>query len=191
MNNLQTYTTDNPKNFNFWLLSVEKVAKLIDTDPSEICFAKAEASLLQFSYSINVRRCSWLHLKEKIRAKFSKIPIASHASLVLIHHKQRGDESLTAFIYRWSKLLLKCCDMRAEHCRDKLKIDLFSSQLSNEKIARRMIRKHSRMAAHAFYIAKEEKKNYKLLTDSQGKMFTSYKRLTQIQNGAPTQTKDL
>ena len=49
-----------------------------------------------------------------------------------------------------------------------------------------MIRKHSKMVAHAFNIAKEEEKNYELLTDSLGTTFTPYQRLTQIQSSGPT-----
>ena len=41
MNDLQASTVHNPDDLNSWLLSVEKVTKLTDTDPNEICFANA------------------------------------------------------------------------------------------------------------------------------------------------------
>ena len=69
----------------------------------------------------------------------------------------KSEENITAFIYRWSEVLMQCCGISPEHCRDKIKIDLFSYQLCNEKIARRVIRKHPKSVAHAFHIAKEEK----------------------------------
>ena len=50
-----------------------------------------------------------------------------------------------------------------EHCRDKFEIDLFSYQLSNEKIDRRVIRKHPKSTADAFHIDLEEKKELRIL----------------------------
>ena len=55
------------------------------------------------------------------------------------------------------------CSISPEHCMDKFKIDLFSCQLSNEKIARRVIRKHPKSVANAFHIAKEEEKELRIL----------------------------
>ena len=55
--------------------------------------------------------------------------------------KQKSEESLRAFIYRWSELLMQCSHISPEHCRDKFKIDLFSYHLCNEKIVRSVIRK--------------------------------------------------
>ena len=124
MNDLRTYTADNQEEFDSWLLSIEKVGKLTDSDPNEICFAKAEGSLLKFLYSMNFKGCSWVHLKEKMQAELSKVATASPASPALMHHKQKIEESLTVFIYRWSELLLQCCGISPEHWRDKFKIDL-------------------------------------------------------------------
>ena len=94
---------------------------------------------------------------------FSKVATASHASLALMHFKNKSKESLTAFIYRWSEPLLQCSVISPEHCRDKFKIDLFSYKLSIEKITRRVIRKHPKSVAHAFLITKEEEKNLRIL----------------------------
>ena len=91
------------------------------------------------------------------------VATASHPSLALMHCKHKSEESLPAFIYRWSELLMQCLGISPEHCRDKFKIDLFSYELSNEKIARRVIRKHPKSVAHAFKIAKEEEKELRIL----------------------------
>ena len=66
MNDLRTCTVDNQEVFDTWLLSTEKVAKLTDSDPNEICFAKAKGNLLKFLYSVNFKGCSRVHLKEKM-----------------------------------------------------------------------------------------------------------------------------
>ena len=55
MNDLKTYTGDNLDDFASWLLSVEKVAKLTDNYPKDICFAKAEDSLLKFLYLLPLK----------------------------------------------------------------------------------------------------------------------------------------
>ena len=99
--------------------------------------------------------------QREMGAEFSNVAAANQATLALMHHKQKCKESLTAFIYRWSKLLMQCCHISPEHCRDKFKIDLFSYQVSNEKIARRVIRKHPKSVVHAFQIGKEEDKELK------------------------------
>ena len=65
MNDLKTCPVDNQEKFDSWLLSIEKVAKLTDSDPNKICFAKAKGNLLKFLYSVNFKGCSWVHLKEK------------------------------------------------------------------------------------------------------------------------------
>ena len=51
------------------------------------------------------------------------------------------------------------CSIAAEEFKDRLKIDLFSTQLWNEKIAHRVIIKHPKIAANSFHIAKEEEKD--------------------------------
>ena len=58
---------------------------------------------------------------------------------------------------------MQCCVISPEHCRDKFRIDLFSNQLSNEKIARRVIRKHPTSVRHTFHIAKGEEKEFRIL----------------------------
>ena len=89
INDLWTCTADNQEEFDPWLLSIEKVAKLTDSDPNEICFAKAEGNLLKFLYSVNFKGCPWVHLKEKMQTEFSKVATASHASLTLMHCRQK------------------------------------------------------------------------------------------------------
>ena len=59
--------------------------------------------------------------------------------------------------------MLQCCGISLECCRNKFKIDLFSYQLSNEKIARRDIRKHPKSVVHAFHVAKGEEKELRIL----------------------------
>ena len=162
MNDFRTCTADNQEEFDSWLLPIEKVAKLIDSDPNEICFAKAKGNLVKFFYSVNFKGCSWVHLKEKMQAEFSKVATASHTSLMLMHCKQKCEESLNAFIYRGSKLL-QCCGISPEYCRNKFKTDLFFYQLSSEEIARRVIRKHPNSETHAFGSAKEEEKELRIL----------------------------
>ena len=66
MNDLKTCTVDNQEEFDSWLLSIEKVAKLMDSDPNEICYSKAKGNHLKFLYSMNFKGCSWVHLKEKM-----------------------------------------------------------------------------------------------------------------------------
>ena len=56
-----------------------------------------------------------------------------------INSRKKTDKNLTALIYRWGELLTQSCDITDKECRDKLKIDLFSIQLWNEKIAYRVI----------------------------------------------------
>ena len=46
MNDLKTCTGDCSEKFQCWLLSVEKVSKLMGNDPKDICFTKAEGNLL-------------------------------------------------------------------------------------------------------------------------------------------------
>ena len=75
----------------------------------------------------------------------------------------KSEESLTAFTYRLSELLIQCWGISPEHCRDKFKIDLFSYQLCSEKIARRVIWKHPTSVEHAFHITKEEEKELRIL----------------------------
>ena len=58
---------------------------------------------------------------------------------------------------------MKCCSVSPEHCRDKFKIDIFSYQISNEKIARRVMRKHLKSEAHAFHLAEEGEKELRFL----------------------------
>ena len=128
-----------------------------------ICFVKAEGNLLKFLCLVNFKGCSWVHLKEKMQAEFSKVETASHASLALMHCKQKHEKILTVIIYRWSELLMQCCGIWPEHCRDKFKIHLFSCQLSNKKIAMWVIRKHPESVAHAFHIAKEEEIELRIL----------------------------
>ena len=77
-----------------------------------------------------------------MQVEFSKISTTSHASLALINYRQERDNNLTSFIYTECEFLLPSCGTTTEQYRGKLKIDLFSSQLFNEKIARRIIRKH-------------------------------------------------
>ena len=55
VSDLRTCTVKNKEEFYSWLLSIEKVAKLMDSDPNEICFAKAEGNLLKFLYSVNFK----------------------------------------------------------------------------------------------------------------------------------------
>ena len=57
---------------------------------------------------------------------FSRVASASHASLGLIQHEERSNESLTAFIYRWGELLTQSCKTSAEQGRSRLIVDLFS-----------------------------------------------------------------
>ena len=92
--------------------------------------------------------------------RVSKVETVCHDSLALINCKQQTDESLTSFIYRWSELFLQSCGTTADQCKDKVKIDPFSSQIPSEKTARQVIRKHSKTVAYTFRILKEEKKNY-------------------------------
>ena len=75
-----------------------------------------------------------VHPKEKMQAEFSKMATANHASHALIHCKQKSEESLTVFIYRLGELLMQCCGISPEHCRDKFKIDLFTCQLSKRNL---------------------------------------------------------
>ena len=89
-----------PRRFDSSLLSIEKVAKLTDSDPNKISFAKAKGNLLKFLYLLNFKGCSRVHPKEKMWAEFSKVATAIHAPLTLIHCKPKSEESLTAFIYR-------------------------------------------------------------------------------------------
>ena len=96
-------------------------------DPKYICFAKAEGNPFKFLDSIPFKTFSWNSLKEKIRAEFSKVANINHAILVLINCKHCSDESVTSFIYGWGELLLQSCGTTAEQCRDKLKINIFST----------------------------------------------------------------
>ena len=89
-----------------------------------------------------------------MRSDFSTAVRASHVNITLINCEQQRDESLKSFFCKWELLLQSCC-ISAKNCIDKLKIDLFSSQLLNEKIARRVIYKHHKTVPHAFHIAKE------------------------------------
>ena len=52
MSDLRTCTLDNKEEFDSWLLSIGTVAQLMDSDPNEICFAKAEGNLLKLLYSV-------------------------------------------------------------------------------------------------------------------------------------------
>ena len=97
-----------------------------------------------------------------MRKEFSKVFPTSHASLFLTNYKQHIDDSLNSLIFRWCELLLQSFGTNAEPCRtcrNKLKIDLFSSWLFNEKIARGVIRKHPKPVQHTFQIEKEKKKD--------------------------------
>ena len=100
MNDLKTCTADSQEEFASQLLSIQKVGKLTDSDPNEICFPKAKGNLLKFLYLMNFKGCSWVHLKEKMQAESSKVATANHASLALMHCKQKSEVRLTAFIYR-------------------------------------------------------------------------------------------
>ena len=106
------------------------------TSPSKISFAKAEGDLLKVLYSVNLKRFSWLNLKEKVFAEFLKIAAASHTSLAIINCKQR---KANAFIYAWGELLLQCCSMTAEQYRNKLKLTYCNPNLLNESNACRVI----------------------------------------------------
>ena len=53
--------------------------------------------------------------------------------------------------------MTQCCSTTAKECRDQLKINLFSTQLLNEKSAYKVIRSHSKMVAQAFNNMQEEK----------------------------------
>ena len=72
MNDVKTCMGENTEEFNSWLLSVEKVTTITNTDSKEIHFKKAEGNLLKFLYAVNLKRCSWLTLKERMRTKSSK-----------------------------------------------------------------------------------------------------------------------
>ena len=93
-----------------------------------------------------------------MRTEFSQLATARYSSLTLINCKHRGAEILTSFIYRWGELLPQVCSSSVEQCRNQLKLDLFSSQLLNEKIARGFIQNHAKTVACTFNIAKEEEK---------------------------------
>ena len=93
--------------------------------------------MIKFFYSILFKTFLWSSLKEKTRAEFSRVASAIHASLTLISYTQQSYESLISFIYRRGELLLQSRGTTGEQCRDKLKIDPFSSLVFNEKIARK------------------------------------------------------
>ena len=135
MNNLKACAGDNSDDFILWSLSVRNVAKLMNNDPKDICFVKAEGTLLNCLYSLLHRKMSLYTPKEKMRAELSKVAtlLASHASHTLINYKERRDESLTSFIYRWWEFLLYGYCTSVEQCRDELKINLFSSKLLNKR----------------------------------------------------------
>ena len=52
MNDVKTCTGGNSEELLSWLLSIEKVVKLIDNTHEDICFAKVEGKLLKLFYSI-------------------------------------------------------------------------------------------------------------------------------------------
>ena len=121
INDLRTCMSDNQEDFDPWLLSIEKVARLMDSDPNEICFAKAKGNLLTFLYSVKFKGCSWVISKRKCE---QSSPRWQQPAMPLLHWctaNWKSEESLTAFIYRWSELLMQCCSIPPKHCRDKFK----------------------------------------------------------------------
>ena len=99
---LKTCTGDSSGELNTWLLSIEKVSKLTSNDPKDTCFTKAVGNFLKFLYSLPLHKLSWKFLKEKMHGDFAKRATTIYASLALINCKQQLDESLTAFIIRFS-----------------------------------------------------------------------------------------
>ena len=95
---------------------------------------------------------------EKMRAKFSKMATASCSSLALINCNQKKGESLTLFIYRWGELLIQCCGMTTEQCRDKLKTDLFLSQCLNKKLPKESLENTQNCSTHLLYCVRRRKR---------------------------------
>ena len=54
----------------------------------KICFSKVKGNLLKFPYSLPLHKISWYSLKEKIHAEFTRVAMASHATLALANCKQ-------------------------------------------------------------------------------------------------------
>ena len=123
----------------------------VEQQSSIDCYITNLKLSLKFLYSLLLYTFSRNSLKEKMGGEFSKVSTVSHTSLANINCKHQSDEYLTS----WCELLLQNFDILAEQCRDKLKIDLFSSQSLNEEIAKQVIRKHPKRVAHVFCIAKE------------------------------------
>ena len=155
MNDLKTCIGDSSECL---CLSIEKASKLTDNDPTDICVIITDGNLLKFLYSIQLHEFTWNSFKEKKTTDFSKVATTSHAGIIHINCKQHSNESLTSSIYRWGDLMLCSCEITVEQHQDKLKIDQFSWQLVNEKIARWVIRRHPKTIAHAFCIPKEGEK---------------------------------
>ena len=143
--------------FFFIAIVCQKVSKLRNNN-KDICTAKRESNLLQLIYSLPLKKSPWHDPKEKMTAKFSQYTRASHTNLLIINYKQRNDKSLTSFIYRWRRCLLQSCDISAKWYRDILKINLFSPQLWNGKIARTVIWKHPKTVAMDSILLKRRKK---------------------------------
>ena len=157
MNDINTCSGKNLMKFSSCTLSVENIAYLTDVQPQAICFTKTEGNLFQFISFSPVRTLSWPALKEEMEVEFSTIITNCHATLALItsrkmmeafHHSDTYGVSYYSTVV---ELLLNVAD--------KLEIDLFSSQLMNEKIARRVICRLSKSVSHIFQMAWDEKKN--------------------------------
>ena len=65
MTDLKTCTEQDSEELNTWLLSTDEVSELTGYELKEICFAKAEDTLLNF-YTPSPCKKFWNSLKEKM-----------------------------------------------------------------------------------------------------------------------------
>ena len=79
-----------------------------------------------------------------------KVLSSSHASLALLNSRQKADESLTAFIYRWVEFVTQCCSITAKECRDKLKLIYFLHNFGMSSLHCERRRKRTKNYGHTF-----------------------------------------
>ena len=122
-----------------------------------------------------------------MHTEFSKVDTASQTRLALINSKTKTKWWKSYCIHKqMERIISKKCRKTSEHCRDKLKIVLFSWYLANKKIANQVMRKHPKTMAHAFKIANQEETEL-LLIDGLAKETTN--PIAEINNNNTTSPK--
>lgn len=150
-----------PKNFREWITSIEKYARLINTDMNVCKMIAYQTSTHAVSGYISRfldqnPTGTWPALKSELEKRFSDVTDASLALSMLRTIRQQKSESIQTFTERIRSLAeIGFRNQEGPVVQAQL-IDIFVQGLSNEQLKLTILRRHPETLEHAVAIATDE-----------------------------------